>query len=79
MCIRDSGSRFEPYFKPDWNPELMRCQNATGHLSVYRTELVRALGGFNQGFEGNHDWDLALRVSDKVPPSTIRHLSLIHI
>lgn len=72
--IGTDGRRFEPYFKPDWNPELMRCQNATGHLSVYRTELVRALGGFNQGFEGNHDWDLALRVSDKVPPSTIRHI-----
>ncbi|MDP3701023.1 MAG: glycosyltransferase [Hylemonella sp.] len=59
------GRRFDPYFKPDWNPELIRCQNLVSHLGVYRSKLVRALGGFREGYEGAQDWDLALRVAEQ--------------
>ncbi|HEY4988327.1 MAG TPA: glycosyltransferase [Opitutaceae bacterium] len=66
--------RFDPYFKPDWNPDLNHGQNYTSHLSVYRTELVRTLGGFRKGFEGSQDWDLLLRAIERIPPSSIRHI-----
>ncbi len=66
--------RFDPYFKPDWNPDLNTAQNYMSHLSVYRTQLVRSLGGFRKGFEGSQDWDLSLRVVEKIPPSAIRHI-----
>ncbi|PYS78402.1 MAG: glycosyl transferase family 1, partial [Acidobacteria bacterium] len=33
-----------------------------GHLKVYRTALVRQLGGLRAGFEGSADYDLALRL-----------------
>jgi glycosyltransferase involved in cell wall biosynthesis len=66
--------RFDPYFKPDWNPDLNHGQNYTSHLSVYRTELVRSLGGFRKGFEGSQDWDLILRAVERIPPSSIRHI-----
>lgn len=72
--IDSDGTRFEPYFKPDWNPELMRCQNVISHLGVYRTEVVQALGGFQLGFEGGQDWDLALRVSETISSSMIHHI-----
>ena len=61
--------RFDPYFKPDWNPDLISAQNYTSHLSVYRTDLVRVLGGFRKGFEGSQDWDLFLRAIGKIPAS----------
>jgi hypothetical protein len=51
--------RFDPYFKPDWNPDLNHGQNYTSHLSVYRTDLIRSLGGFRKGYEGSQDWDLS--------------------
>jgi len=53
--------RSEPYFKSDCNPELFLAQNCISHLSIYRTDLVRRVGGFRIGFEGSQDYDLALR------------------
>jgi glycosyltransferase involved in cell wall biosynthesis len=66
--------RFEPYFKCDWNPELFLAQNFISHLSVYRTDLVRRLGGFRAGFEGSQDYDLALRCIEQIRPNEIEHL-----
>ncbi len=57
------GHRYGAYFKPDWNPELLYGQNFISHLGVYRSSLVRALGGFRLGFEGSQDYDLALRAT----------------
>ncbi|HSP80786.1 MAG TPA: glycosyltransferase family 2 protein [Myxococcaceae bacterium] len=68
------GRRFDPYFKPDFSIELFRSQNLISHLGVYRTSLVREVGGFRQGLEGSQDHDLALRVVERVPAAHIRHL-----
>jgi O-antigen biosynthesis protein len=72
--IDEAGRRFAPYFKPDWNPALLTAQNVVSHLGVYRTSLVRSLGGFREGYEGSQDWDLALRVSEVIASSHIRHI-----
>jgi glycosyltransferase involved in cell wall biosynthesis len=66
--------RSEPYFKSDWNPELFLAQNFISHLSVYRADLVRRLGGFRIGFEGSQDYDLALRCIEQIPSKEIEHL-----
>ena len=66
--------RFDPYFKPDWNPDLNHGQNYISHLTVYRTELIRGLGGFRKGYEGSQDWDLILRAVERIPGSSIRHI-----
>jgi len=72
--IDNQGRRYDPYFKPDWNPELFLCQNFVSHLGVYRTAIVRELGGFRVGYEGSQDWDLAMRTSERVPSARIRHI-----
>ena len=72
--LDEQGVRFEPYFKPDWNPALASSQNFVSHLGVYRTELVRSVGGFRQGFEGAQDWDLLLRCAERVTPTQIHHV-----
>jgi glycosyltransferase involved in cell wall biosynthesis len=68
------GKRFGHYFKPDWNPDLFLSQNMVSHLGVYRTATVRAIGGFRKGYEGCQDWDLALRVSEKIESHQICHI-----
>ena len=68
------GRRCDPYFKPDWNPDLFTSQNYVSHLSVYATELVRKVGGFRRGFEGSQDYDLALRCIEQIEPAQIRHI-----
>lgn len=69
--------RTEPYFKTDWNPELFLAQNFISHLGVYRTDLVRRVGGFRVGFEGSQDYDLVLRCIERIQPEQIEHLPWI--
>ena len=66
--------RFDPYFKPDWNPDLLLGQNYVCHLCVVRTTLARAAGGFREGYEGSQDHDLVLRCTRGLPPERIRHV-----
>jgi O-antigen biosynthesis protein len=71
------GLRSNPFFKPDWNPELFLGQNFINHLGVYRTELLREIGGFREGFEGSQDYDLALRCVERLEPAQVRHIPRI--
>jgi len=75
--IDEHGQRHDPYFKPDWNPDLFLAQNCLSHLGVYRTSLVREIGGFRVGYEGSQDWDLAWRAIERSSPSRIRHIPKI--
>lgn len=72
--INEEGKRFDPYFKPDWNPALMCSQNTFSHMGVYRHALVRQVGGFRPELDGSQDWDLVLRCSEKTTPEKIRHI-----
>lgn len=72
--IDRKGKRFEPYFKPAWNPALMLSQNAFSHLGIYRRSLVAQVGGFRVGFEGSQDHDLVLRCAEKTTSDRIRHI-----
>lgn len=75
--IDAAGARFNPYFKCEFNYELLLAQNMICHLSVYRSQLLSALGGFRTGFEGAQDWDLALRAVEQLTPAQIVHIPLI--
>lgn len=75
--INEDGVRFNPYFKPDWNPALMLSQNTFSHFGVYRYSLVKKVGGFREGLEGSQDWDLVLRCSENTTVERIRHIPRI--
>ena len=66
------GTRSNPFFKPDWSPDLLLSLNYVTHLSVFRRELLDNVGGFRKGFEGAQDWDLILRVTEQT--DRIAHL-----
>ncbi|HEY1583852.1 MAG TPA: glycosyltransferase [Chthoniobacterales bacterium] len=69
-----AGARSNPFFKPDWSPELFLAQNYLNHLGVYRSALLREIGGFREGFEGSQDYDLALRCVARSDARQIRHI-----
>jgi len=75
--IDEAGQRREPYHKPDWNYRLLLSQNFVSHLGVYRTDVVRRLGGFRKGFEGSQDHDLTLRVIEHARPEQICHIPVV--
>ena len=72
--IDAEGRRHEPHFKPDWNQELFYSYNMINHLGMYRTSLVREIGGFREGYEGSQDYDLVLRLLPLIQPRRIRHI-----
>lgn len=72
--INEKGIRCIPYFKCAFNPELMLAHNMVSHLGCYRTAEMRAIGGFREGFEGSQDYDLALRIIERVRPDQIVHI-----
>ncbi|MBF7052343.1 glycosyltransferase [Halomonas sp. KAO] len=72
--LNEAGERFDPHFKPQWNPDLLLAQNYIGHFAVYRTGLLREVEGFREGFEGSQDHDLVLRVSERLAAEQIVHI-----
>lgn len=72
--IDEQGVRSDPYFKSDWNPDLLLSQNCVCHLTVYAREAVEASGGFRPGCEGAQDWDLTLRIAETLRPDEIGHV-----
>ncbi|MCT8997412.1 glycosyltransferase family 2 protein [Chelativorans intermedius] len=68
------GQRYDPYFKPDFSRELFRSQNYLNHLTVHRAANIREVGGWRPGFEGSQDYDLNLRIFERIDPSAIRHI-----
>ena len=72
--INEEGKRYDPYFKPDFDPLLFLAQNMISHLGVYRASLVREIGGFRLGYEGSQDWDLALRIVETTDRARIHHI-----
>jgi len=69
-----NGKRFDPHFKPQWNPDLLLSQNYMSHLGVYKADLVREVGGFREGGEGSQDHDLMLRCTSRLRPDQIVHI-----
>jgi O-antigen biosynthesis protein len=63
--LDEAGRRANPFFKPDWSPDLLRACNYICHLVVIRRSLLESLGGIREGFEGAQDYDLLLRVSER--------------
>lgn len=61
--ITELNERIEPYLKPSQPLSLLLSQNVISHLGVYKTELLREISGFREGYEGSQDWDLALRAA----------------
>ncbi|SHO57573.1 Hyaluronan synthase [Vibrio quintilis] len=73
----DGVTRYDPNFKPDWNPTLLLSQNYVSHLGVYRSDIAREIGGFRKGYEGAQDWDFALRFVEAIKREQIAHIPRI--
>lgn len=72
--ITPEGVRHDPYFKSDWNPELLLCHNCVCHFTMVRRDLFNRIGGLRSECNGAQDWDLALRVSENTRRDRIRHI-----
>lgn len=71
--IDAAGRHFELYCKPDFSPELLLTQMYLCHFTVFRTCLVRDVGGFRSELDGAQDFDLALRLLPNL--RTVKHIA----
>ena len=80
--INTKGKRSHPCFKPDWSPEYFYSCMYTCHLGVYRTSIIRDIGGFRSTYDGSQDYDLVLRVVENTQniyhiPKVLYHWRII--
>ena len=75
--IDDHGKRYDPYFKCDWNPDLFYSHNLVTHLAFYRSDLMGEVGGLRDAYAGAQDYDLVLRVIERIQPAQIVHVPFI--
>jgi O-antigen biosynthesis protein len=73
--IGTDGVRTEPFFKPDWSPDLLLSCNYVCHFGVYKRKILNLINGFREGFEGSQDYDLTLRFTEKT--GSIKHISQV--
>lgn len=62
--IDHRGSAVDPWFKPDWSLDRLRCQPYTSRLTLFRTSVLAAHGGVPSGLGPAAEFDMVLRVGE---------------
>lgn len=75
--IDENDNRYDAYFKPDFAPDTLRCQNYICHFSIFRKDLMEKLEGFRADYDGAQDYDIFLRMSETAKPENITHIPKI--
>lgn len=75
--LDEHGKRIAPFFKPSWSLPMLLSTNYPCHFLLYRHSLIREVCGFRKGFDGSQDYDLVLRVLEKISKESIHHIPKI--
>jgi len=75
--IDETGKRFNPHFKSNWNLDMFFSQNYISHLSLIRKDIIAQTLGFRIGYEGSQDYDLVLQCLKFIKPREIHHIAKI--
>ncbi|WP_313737147.1 glycosyltransferase [Sphingobium yanoikuyae] len=70
--IDEDNNVSDLFAKPDWSPSMLLNYMYTGHLTLYKKQVVEAVGGFRSEYDFSQDYDLALRLSE-------RDLRIVHV
>ena len=74
--IGSDGQRIAPRFKTDWNLDLFLAEDYFGRLTLYRRSRLPQ-PPFRDGLNGCEEYDLALRMVEGVPASSIAHVPFV--
>lgn len=74
----DLKTYFSPYFKSDFNRDLLRSNNYICHLFVVSKNLVKKVGMFDAAFDGSQDHDFILRCTESAKKVTHVRKVLYH-
>ena len=71
--IDEKGKRHLPFFKPDYDRDLLYSQMYICHFLVFKAELFDEAGGLSDKHSGAQDYDLMLRFTEHT--DRIAHIS----
>jgi len=63
--ISSIGIRLNPFFKPQWSPDLFMALDYIGRACAIRTSLLREVGGLRSKLARAASYDLLLRIVEK--------------
>lgn len=66
--------RFDPKFKPDWNPDLLVAQDYIQRGLVYSIAAVKAAGGYSADYPQWESYELTLRLLQQRNAADIIHI-----
>jgi glycosyltransferase involved in cell wall biosynthesis len=73
--VEEKSRHSEPFFKPDWSPQLLRTCNYITHFSVFKRTLLDEVGYERGEYNGAQDWEMILRASRKA--NKVHHIAKI--
>ena len=73
----DDMHRSDPFFKPDWNPDLLYSINYITHFITIRKTILDKFGYENGDYNGAQDWELFLRITRNIATDRIHHIPKI--
>jgi GT2 family glycosyltransferase len=68
--INPANQHSELYCKPDFSPELLLTQMYLCHFTIWKTDMVKVVGGLRSKMDGAQDFDLALRLLPQLTQTT---------
>jgi glycosyltransferase involved in cell wall biosynthesis len=76
--VDSKGKRhFDPFFKPDWNPDFLRSVNYITHFTTIRKKVLDKFGYEDNEYNGAQDWELFLRITRNLDNNKIYHIPKI--
>jgi GT2 family glycosyltransferase len=75
--IDSHGQRFNPRFKPGFDPDLLLSHDYVGDLVVYRQPLLQSAGELRSEFKEAAYHDLILRAAARTTPDRIAHIPAV--
>lgn len=70
--VTESGKSFNPFYKSNWNSELLLSHNYITHFVVIKKELLSQVGMLKTEYNGAQDYDFVLRATEKA--KKIKHI-----
>jgi len=62
---QDPSKGFQPNFKPDYSPDMLRSYNYITHPIFFSRELLNKVGPLRPECDGSQDYDLTLRLCEQ--------------
>ncbi|KFI93902.1 glycosyltransferase, group 2 family protein [Bifidobacterium saguini DSM 23967] len=61
----DNGKYREPFFKTEWNPDLLLGMNYVCHFLTVRKSIMDTLDLPGKEYDGSQDWHMTFRIGEK--------------